>query len=151
MKHMDISFIETRRAHSAGPQHIATSAGSPGTEGTNGRDKQNNSMRKTKGDHNTLKLPLVRQGRNWKSINMRFVCLSVCHSVCLSVCLSIWYSTSGAWWVLYLVLGTWYFVSCVGFLDLWFWDLVFRVCVFVCFCFVAETFRAGFEWWIYIH
>ena len=30
--------IETRRAHSAGPQHIATLAGSLGTERTNGRD-----------------------------------------------------------------------------------------------------------------
>ena len=30
LKHVE-SFIETRRAHSAGPQHIETSAGSPGT------------------------------------------------------------------------------------------------------------------------
>ena len=34
-----VFIAETRRAHLAGPQHIATSAGLPGTEGTtDGRD-----------------------------------------------------------------------------------------------------------------
>ena len=101
---------------------------------------------KTQWDHNTLKLSMVRQGRNWKSIVMRFV-LSVRMPFCLFVCLSV-NLVLDIGCLMGAVSGIWYLVFCIScrVLDLWFWDLVFRVCVFVCFCFVAETFRAGFEW-----
>ena len=105
--------IETRRAHSAGPQHIATSAGSPETEGTNGRDKQNNSRRENKMRPQHIETSDGSSGTelNINSHAVCFVCPYAILSVCLSVCQSgtrhrvldgccIWYLVLG---ILYLV------------------------------------------------
>ena len=105
------NYIETRRAHSVGPQHIATSAGSPETEGTNGRDKQNNSRRENKMRPQHIETSDGSSGTELK-INSHAVCF-VCPYAILSVCLSV-NLVLDIGCLMGAVSGIWYLVFCIS-------------------------------------
>ena len=84
------AFIETRHAHSAGPQHIATSAGWPWMEGTtDGRDVNKIKNTEKRNGPQRIEAATCSPGTGPTGIESQLVCLSAWQPVCFSVRLSI--------------------------------------------------------------